>query len=70
MNNKWITLKTFIPQNRLIDVALKHCFEVTLPDFEQIINYDFGQLEGELLNDISFFHWMTFFFLGSQTKLV
>ena len=55
MNNKWITLKTFIPQNRLIDVALKHCLDVTLPDFEQIINSDFGQSEGEWLNDIYFF---------------
>ena len=47
-------LKSFIQQNRLIDMALEHCFDVTLADFEQIINNDFMQLKGELLKDINY----------------
>ena len=47
-------LKSFIQQNRLIDTALEHCFDVTLADFEQIINNDFMQLKGELLKDINY----------------
>ena len=34
-------------QNRLIALAPKHCFDVTLVDFEQIVNNDFMQLETE-----------------------
>ena len=40
----------------------KHCFDVTLADFEQIINNNFIQLEAEWLNDINIFP-------GSQTNL-
>ena len=42
-----ITLKSFIQKNRFINTASEHCFEVTLADFEQIINNDFIQLETE-----------------------
>ena len=49
-----ITLKSFIKQNRPIDIALKHCFDVTLADFEQKIN-DFMQLEAKSLNEINHF---------------
>ena len=44
-----ITLKSFIRKNRLICIAplSQHCFDVTLADFEQIINDDFIQLENE-----------------------
>ena len=43
------------PKNRLINIAPEHCFDVTLADFEQIINNDFIQLQAELLNDINYF---------------
>ena len=43
------------PKNRLINIAPEHCFDVTLADFEQIINNDFTQLEVEWLNDINYF---------------
>ena len=43
------------PKNRLISIAPEHCFDVTLADFEQIINNDFTQLEVEWLNDINYF---------------
>ena len=62
MNNKWITLKSFIPQVRLIGVAFEHCFDVTLGGFEQIINNDFTQLEAECLDALIIFP-------GSQTNL-
>ena len=55
MNNKWKTLKSFIRQNRPIDVAPEHCFDVTLGEFEHIINSNFIQLEAEWLNDINYF---------------
>ena len=32
---------------RLIDIAPKHFFDITLADFEEIINNDFIQLETE-----------------------
>ena len=32
----------------------KHCFDITLADFEQIMNNDFIQLEADQLNDIIF----------------
>ena len=32
----------------------KHCFDVTLADFEQIINNNFIQFEAEQLNDINY----------------
>ena len=48
MHNKWVTLKNFIPQNKMF--ASEHCFHVTLAGFEQIINNDFIQLEAEWLN--------------------
>ena len=35
------------PRNRLINIAPKHCFDVTLANFEQIINKDFIELEAE-----------------------
>ena len=41
-----MTLKSFIRQNRLIGIAPEH-FDVTLADFEQIINKDLIQLEVE-----------------------
>ena len=53
MKNKWINLKSFNRQNRLVDIAPKHCFEVTFAHFEQIINNDFKQLETEWLNEIN-----------------
>ena len=43
MNN----FEQFIRQNRLIDIALVNYFDVTLADFEQIINNTFIQLEAE-----------------------
>ena len=39
-------------KSRRINIAPEHCFDVTLADFEQIINNDFIQLEAEWLNDI------------------
>ena len=47
MNNKRTTLKSFIRQNRLIDIVPEHGFDVTLADVEQIINNNFIQLEAE-----------------------
>ena len=47
MNSKGITLKSFIWQNRLIDIVPEHCFNITLADFEQIINNDIKQLEAD-----------------------
>ena len=41
-------------KKRLINIAPEHFFDVTLADFEQIINNDFIQLEAKLLNDIIF----------------
>ena len=39
-----------------MNIAPEHCFDVTLADFEQIINNDyFMQLEAEWLNDINHF---------------
>ena len=55
MNNKWTTLKIFIQQNRPTDIAPEHCLDVTLGDFEQIINNDSIQLQAEWLNDINYF---------------
>ena len=46
-----MTLKSFIRQNRLIDIAPKYCFEVTLSDFVQIIKNDFIQLKAGWLID-------------------
>ena len=46
MNNKR-TLKSFIQQNRPIDIPPEQCFVVTLADFEQIISNYFIQLEIE-----------------------
>ena len=45
-------MKSFIPKNRLTNIAPEHCFAVTLADFEPKINNDFMQLEAEWLNDI------------------
>ena len=46
MNNKLITLKSFIRRNnRFINIVPRHCFDVTLADFEQMINNDLIQLE-------------------------
>ena len=45
MNNKLITLKSFIRQNRLIGIAPEHCFDATLAKFEHIINNNFTQLK-------------------------
>ena len=45
MNNKLITLKSFIRQNRLIGIVPEHCFDATLANFEQIINNNFTQLK-------------------------
>ena len=38
-----------------MNIAPEHCFDVTLADFEQIINNDLIQLEDEWLNDINYF---------------
>ena len=46
-------LRSFILKNRLINLAPEHCFDLTLADFEQIIDNDFIQLEAEWLNDIN-----------------
>ena len=53
--NRRVTLKSFIRKNILINIAPEHCFDVTLADFEQIINNDFIQLEAQRLNDINYF---------------
>ena len=45
MNKKRITLKSFIRQNRPIDIVPEHCFDVTLATFEQINNNDLIQME-------------------------
>ena len=42
-------------QNRFIDIANEYGFDVTLADFEPMIDNDFIQLEAEWLNDINFF---------------
>ena len=55
LSTEWIALKSFIRQNRLIDIAPEHYFYVTLAGFEQIINNDLTQLEAESLNDINYF---------------
>ena len=62
MNNKWITLKSFISQVRHLGVAFEHCFDVTLGGFKQIIDNDFTQLEAEWLDALIIFP-------GSQTNL-
>ena len=59
MNNKWKTLKSFITQKRLIDIAPEHCFDVTLADFAQIIDNDFIKLETS---------WLNIIFSGSHTN--
>ena len=41
------TFEKFILQNRLIDIASKINFDITLADFKHIINNDFIQLEAE-----------------------
>ena len=57
-----MTLKSFIWQNRLIEIAPVHCFHVTLADFGQIINDDFIHLEAD--------DWITLIiFPESQTNL-
>ena len=38
-----------------MNIAPEHCFDVTLADFEQIINNDFSKLEIEWLKDINYF---------------
>ena len=47
MNKKQITLKSFIQQNRAVDVAPRDCFDFTLADFEQVIIYDFIRLQAD-----------------------
>ena len=37
--------KFYLTKYRLVDTATKHCFDVTLSDFEQIIDNGFIQLE-------------------------
>ena len=54
MNSKGITLKSFIWQSRLIGIVPEHCFNITLADFEQIINNDIKQLEADWLSDTNF----------------
>ena len=39
----------------LINIATKHCFDVTLAAFEWIINNEFIQLKSEWLNDVNYF---------------
>ena len=43
MNN----FEKLIRKNRFINVTLEHCLEVTVANFEQIINNDFIQFEAE-----------------------
>ena len=59
-----MTLKSFIRQNRFIDITSEHCFDFTLADFEQRINNDFMQLKANFINAISLIY-----FPGSQTNL-
>ena len=47
LSTEWITLKSSIQKNKLINIAPEHCFDVTLGDFEQVINNDFKQLKAE-----------------------
>ena len=56
MNNKSITLKSFIWQNKVTDIAPEHCFDVALAKFEQMINTDFRQLDAEGLNSIHYYY--------------
>ena len=59
MNNKWITLKNFIRQNWVVDIALDHYFEVTLNRQSIVISYNWK------LNN-----WITLItFSGNQTNL-
>ena len=51
MNN----FEQLYPKNRLINIVPERCFDVTLADFEQIINNDFMQSGAEWLNDINYF---------------
>ena len=55
ISNKWLTLKSFIRQNRLIDIVHEHCFDISLANFEQKINSYFIQSEAEGLSDINCF---------------
>ena len=55
LSTEWITLKSFTWKNRLTSIAPEHCFDVTLADFEQIINNDFIQSKDEGLNDLNYF---------------
>ena len=54
LSTEWITLKSFIRKNRLINIVPEHCFDTTLADFEQIINNNFIQFEAEQLNDSNY----------------
>ena len=45
--NRLNNFKNFIRKNRNVNITPEHCFDVTLADFEQIINNDFIQLEAE-----------------------
>ena len=50
-------MKSFIQKALFINIALEHCFDITLAEFDQIINNDFIQLEIEWLNDTNYFSW-------------
>ena len=54
LSTEWITLKSSIQKNKLINIAPEHCFDVTLGDFEQVIDNDFKQLKAEWGNDINY----------------
>ena len=45
--NQMNNFEKLIRKNRFINVTLEHCFEVTVANFEQIINNDFIQFEAE-----------------------
>ena len=45
--NQMNNFEKLIPKNRFINVTLEYCFEVTVANFEQIINNDFIQFEAE-----------------------
>ena len=51
-------------------ISRKHCFDVTLANFEEIINNDFMQLKAEWLSDINYFSqgakqtWNNFFVIS------
>ena len=50
-----ITTRIIVVARQGVNIAPVHCFDVTLAEFEQVMNNDFMQLEAEWLNDINYF---------------